>query len=514
MNLRLNLSLLLFALPSLIFAQLTTPDIRDQFAKTITAGELKAHLSFLADDLLEGRETGTRGQQVAALYIRSMFMKAGLPGGVDGGNSYFQPYNVVKYQIDDATFSSGKTNYSYPEAFFFGLEGTPAQELNISAWQFVGYGLSTPAYDNLKGLKLDSTLAVAVAGSPNAKPQNLRAAQAAWKTQAADILESGAAAVALIIPDSAYSVFRRYARRSSMRLVSPTGPTRPVFYFSEKMGAELLANAGADLAEVKTQLATSPALPGLKYKKAPLSYSASVVSSSMEASNVVAFLEGSERPDEIIAITGHYDHIGITNGVVNNGADDDGSGTSAVMEIAEAFSLAAQAGHRPKRSLLFMTVSGEEKGLWGSEFYTDNPIFPIKNTVADLNIDMIGRVGDEYKGKADSLHYVYLIGSDRLSQELHEISEEVNKATENLTLDYKYNDPNDPNRFYTRSDHYNFARFGVPVIFYFNGTHEDYHMPTDDVFKIQFGKMETIARLVFGTAWELANRPERIQVNK
>ena len=230
-----------------------------------------------------------------------------------------------------------------------------------------------------------------------------------------------------------------------------------------------------------------------------------------DSENVVAFIKGTEKPNEIVVISAHLDHEGIKNGKIYNGADDDGSGTVAILEIAEAFKKAADAGKGPKRSILFLHVTGEEKGLLGSKFYTENPIFPLANTVADLNIDMVGRVDDRHKGNPN---YVYLIGSDKLSTELHNISEAMNKKYTNINLDYKYNDDNDPNRFYYRSDHYNFAKHNIPIIFYFNGTHADYHQPTDTPDKINYEMLENRARLVFYTAWEVANREKRIVVDK
>jgi Zn-dependent M28 family amino/carboxypeptidase len=208
------------------------------------------------------------------------------------------------------------------------------------------------------------------------------------------------------------------------------------------------------------------------------------------------------------------------DGQINNGADDDGSGTVAMMEIAEAFKKAKEEGNGPRRSVLFLHVSAEEKGLLGSEYYTDNPIYPLANTVANLNIDMIGRV--------DSLHidqpnYIYLIGSDILSNDLHEISEKANEDYVGLQIDYRYNDPTTlvwefgmwrENRYYFRSDHYNFAKNNIPVIFYFNGTHEDYHAPTDTVEKINYPLLEKRTRLVFHTAWEIANRDKRLTLKK
>lgn len=231
-----------------------------------------------------------------------------------------------------------------------------------------------------------------------------------------------------------------------------------------------------------------------------------------DSENVVAFIEGSEFPDEIVVLSAHLDHVGMDDdGNVFNGADDDGSGTVAMLEMAEAFQTAVKSGKGPKRSILFLHVTGEEIGLYGSRYYTENPIFPLANTVCNLNTDMIGRIDPD---KADTPNYIYLIGSDKLSQELHEVSEEVAKKYSDLELDYTYNDENDPNRFYYRSDHYNFAKNNVPIIFYFNGVHADYHKISDTPDKIEYDLMEKRTKLIFQTAWEIANRSKRITADK
>lgn len=226
--------------------------------------------------------------------------------------------------------------------------------------------------------------------------------------------------------------------------------------------------------------------------------------------NILAFIEGSEKPEEVIVISAHYDHVGMSNGEIFNGADDDGSGTVAVLEIAKAFQAAKKAGNGPKRSILFLHVTGEEHGLLGSKYYADHPVFPMANTVVNLNIDMIGRCDPANCGK----EYVYVIGSEMLSSELKQINERANKETVNLELNYKYDDPNDKDRLYYRSDHYNFAKNGVPVIFYFDGIHEDYHKPSDTPDKIDYVSLRKRAQLVFATAWELANKKDRIVVDK
>ena len=230
-----------------------------------------------------------------------------------------------------------------------------------------------------------------------------------------------------------------------------------------------------------------------------------------DSENIWAFIEGSEKPNEIVVISAHYDHVGIINNEIYNGADDDGSGTVALLEIAQAFAQAKKEGHGPKRSILILHVTGEEHGLHGSRFYSENPLFPLANTVADVNIDMIGR-RDEFH--TDSNNYVYVIGSDYLSSDLYNICEEVNKKYIHLNLDYKYNDRNDPNRFYYRSDHYNFAKNGIPSVFFFNGTHDDYHQAGDEVEKIEFDALAKRTQLAFATAWEIANRENRLVVDK
>ena len=240
----------------------------------------------------------------------------------------------------------------------------------------------------------------------------------------------------------------------------------------------------------------------------------------VKTENVVAIIEGNKYPDEYIVVSSHLDHIGIQNGMIHNGADDDGSGSVALLEIAEAFKLAVDKGNGPKRSLIFLHVTGEEKGLLGSEYYTDNPLYPLEKTMTNLNVDMIGRT--------DSLHldkpnYLYLIGSNILSDDLHQISERINDEYVGLDLDYRYNDPNTlvyelgrtvKNRYYFRSDHYNFAKNNIPVIFYFNGTHEDYHAPGDTPDKINYKMLAKRSQLIFYTAWELANRKDKIKINK
>ena len=245
----------------------------------------------------------------------------------------------------------------------------------------------------------------------------------------------------------------------------------------------------------------------------------------VDSENVIAIIKGSEKPDEYLVLTSHLDHVGYgrtgsrsrdayigeVKEIIHNGADDDGSGTVAMLEIAQAFKEASKKGKGPKRSIIFLHVTGEEKGLLGSAYYADNPIYPLANTVTNLNLDMIGRIDPTRKG--DKREYIYIIGSDHDSQDLHTLSEQTNLETVNIDLDYRYNAKDDPNRFYYRSDHYNFAKKGIPIIFYFSGTHPDYHLPSDTPDKIEYDLLELRSKLVFYTAWNIANRDKRIAVD-
>lgn len=242
---------------------------------------------------------------------------------------------------------------------------------------------------------------------------------------------------------------------------------------------------------------------------------------TLDGTNVLAYIPGSDKKEEVLVITSHLDHIGVeSDGQINNGADDDGSGTVAMMEIAEAFQQAVEKGEGPRRSILFLHVSGEEKGLLGSKYYTDNPVYPLENTVTNLNIDMIGRVDSLHLDQPD---YMYLIGSDILSDDLHEISEAANQQYVNLNIDYRYNDPTTlvwergryrENNYYYRSDHYHFIKNNIPAIFYFNGTHPDYHAPTDTPEKIDYELLEKRTKLIFYTAWAIVNREDRIRLDE
>ncbi|WP_421874755.1 M28 family peptidase [Marinoscillum sp.] len=458
-----------------------------KFAKTISADDLKGYLSVLASDSLEGRETGERGQKMAAAYIAGKFKEFGLEPPVETatGNSYFQKYPLQKSTYRTAYLKKGDEKMvNFEDFVYFSRTETKGEEyVNI-----VYAGDET-----IESLK-EKDLAGKFIAIPQKDMSN-------WRKVLADLGDIETEGIVLIVEDSSSYDFvkQRFSRYlSGTRLSTKSNDSGTKVIIGNPKLATWMFNTEYDQLE-----------PGTASKD--LILNSDLLIEDIEVENVLGFLEGTEKPEEVLVVTAHYDHIGIgSDGQVNNGADDDGSGTSTVIELAQAFSTAAKKGSKPRRSILFMTVSGEEKGLLGSEYYSNNPIFPLENTVTNLNVDMVGRIDPDHE---ENPNYVYVIGADKLSSELNEISEMVNKQTVNLDLDYTYNDENDPNRYYYRSDHYNFAKKNIPIIFYFNGTHADYHKPTDTIEKIDFKTMEKRALLVYYTAWELANRENRVKLD-
>ncbi|GAB4043296.1 M28 family peptidase [Spirosoma litoris] len=506
---------------------------QDKFANTITAADLEKHLRILAADDMEGRETGTRGQRKAADYIATQFAAEGLKPIVketDGKLGYLQPYTLYKKNWGDFYVSAGGKRFE-PQKDFMpnGLLYLPTETSYETV--FAGYGIGDTNYDDYAGRDVKGKAVVVLDDEPKAadgKKLVSGTSEASkwggpngWRAKSLLAKEKGAAQLFIISAESAEAFKQQLTQRSAMQARFNRLGLKPgaenvgsvgVFLVTADMGAALLNTSTATLTQTITQLAQS-AKPVASSLAGSIAMKADRVDEKTESSNVLGFIEGTDKKDEVLVISSHYDHIGISaDGQINNGANDDGSGTVSVLEIAQAFAKAKAAGKGPRRSILFLTVSGEEKGLLGSQYYADmSPVIPLEKTVADLNIDMVGRVDDLHLGKSDN--YIYVIGSDKLSSELHKISEETNQKYIKMDLDYKYNDPQDSQRIYYRSDHYNFAKHKIPIIFYFNGLHPDYHKPTDDIEKIDFKLAEKSARLVFYTAWEIANRDQRLVVD-
>jgi RpiB/LacA/LacB family sugar-phosphate isomerase len=475
------------------------------WAATVAPAELEEQLTVFASDAFEGRETGTPGAEKASEFVRDAFAAAGLQPGVSGG--WFQDVPMRTEKLVSGSFRISGTAYRFPEDVVFPpsveLEECPETDLF-----FAGYGIVEGKRDDYKGEALRGRVAVVFGGMPDGKSEDRLMDKRKWA-------EAAGAKALVVIPEN-YSAlrgrFKAWADRPSTRLErdwpvdAEPGSALPVFYVSERVAEAWLGDVAAERKACKRR-STARALSGT------WSHRIAREVTSFTGRNVVGILPGCEPPlsKESVVLTAHYDHIGRVDGQINNGADDDGSGTVTLIELAEACATAAREGFAPRRTMLFMAVVGEEKGLLGSEWYSEHPVWPLDFTVANLNIDMIGRTDAAHP---DNERYVYLIGSDRLSTELHAVSETVNARFTQLALDYTFNAEDDPNRFYYRSDHYNFARKGVPVIFYFSGVHEDYHKPGDDAHKIRYGKMAEIGQLVFHTAWQLANQDRRIKVDR
>jgi hypothetical protein len=502
-----------------------------KFSQTITKDNAYKHLSVLASDEYEGRETGTPGGWKAADYIKNHFKAIGLKAPVNG--DYFQAIDMVRYSLSQILTLDGQPSEPLKD-FYIMPQAVSAKgfTFNTPTVLFAGYGLNKDGYNDFDGTEVSGKVVLMIrAGEPNDPAKNTdaasaRAAGTALNTKLKYLADNKAAAVLVIDPavNNMPENLKNYllseqlvmkTKENSERMNAPQ--TMPVITISIGTADKILAAANTSLETLVKKIADT-GKPATQEIKTNLSLCASKIEKKVRAENVLGFLEGSDPKlkDEILVVTGHYDHIGITPNAkgddkINNGADDDGSGTTGVLMVAEAFAKARKAGRGPKRSILFMTVTGEEKGLLGSEWYSENPVFPLEKTITDLNIDMIGR-GD--KEHAADNNFVYIIGSDMLSSDLDRIGKKANKDYVHINLDEKYNNRTDPNRFYYRSDHYNFAKHGIPVIFYFNGVHEDYHQPGDEISKIDFPMLAKRAKLVYFTAWELANAAKRPAVDK
>jgi Zn-dependent M28 family amino/carboxypeptidase len=484
-----------------------------KYGKLISAEDAKKHLSILASDAYEGRETGKRGAEMAANYIAAEFKRLGLQAPVNG--SYFLNVPLTENQLKINAFTINGQEFANWKDFF--LQGNfPDKNVTANDIVFVGYGTEA----ELAGADLTGKIILWINED---KPEEGKKANTSYRLSNARQavlkgIQDKKPAIVLAANGELGALLKRFGgnapgARMSIKKDVVANPLAPVFNVTLDIANQLVKSTGKTYDELKTAAATAKPAQVIK---ATATVTMVTENKDVKAVDVLGFMPGSDPKlkEEVLVFSAHYDHIGLNTkpgatDKVYNGADDDGSGTTGILEIARAFSQAKKDGKGPKRSILFLGNVGEEKGLLGSEYYTDHPVFPLANTIADLNIDMIGRVGEEYAGKPDSANYVYSIGSQMLSTDLHKIGEAANNTYTKMKLDYKYDDPNDPNRFYYRSDHYNFARFGVPIIFYFNGVHADYHGLGDEVSKINFPLLAKRAQLAFYTGWELANRATR-----
>jgi Zn-dependent M28 family amino/carboxypeptidase len=502
--------LLLFCLPfatTMALAQKT--DEAAKYAALITQEALKAKLTILASADMEGRETASPGQKKAAAWIEEQFKSFGLKPG--NGDSYQQLYPVYQAMLSEKKLSVNGRNFDWDKDFAFGLLSGSWKYNNIV---FAGYG----EYDSAKnvndyaGLDVKGKIVMVLEGGvlPAPAQGQGRGFGGAAFAKANAARRNGAAGLLIVSADfpkkTPTNVKGRMSITPPSATTTPAPATAPFFSatISDAVASALLGRtSNIGLAELKNSKKGTYV--------SELSATAGMTTETLESSNVIGMIPGTSKKDEYVFFTGHYDHIGRNGNVIYYGADDDGSGSVGVIQMAEAFAAAAKAGNKPKRTLIFMTVSGEEKGLLGSAYYADHPTVDLAKASVDLNTDMIGRGDDSRKG--DTLNYIYVIGHDKLSSELQGINEGVNnKYIKNLALDYKYDDPKDPNRIYYRSDHYNFAKKGVPILFFYDGMlGPDYHGAGDTVDKIHFDVMSRRTQLVFHTGWVIANRDDMLK---
>jgi hypothetical protein len=504
----------------------------------ITEAQLKNYLYYVASDEMEGRDTPSKGLDLTAKFIAMNLSSWGFKPLGEGSNhleKFYQRIVLRRGQPDAektrATFNGQELKYG--DDFTAQMNpGSASGEL-----VYAGHGWVFPAknINPYQGLQVKDKIVVITTANQFTLPRGVTRADLSAGKEGVDwesplgieqkgYLEKNGAKGVIIVPSAMSNAGRggrsrgpswavkRFQREAGLPAIIPTEKVLTAIFEGESRdGAAILKGAASNEPGESFTLNVAKKIRfevGIKFEET-------------NTQNVVGVLEGSDPKlkDEYIAIGAHYDHVGIgtpVNGdAIYNGADDDGSGTVAVLSIAEAFAK----GPRPKRSLLFVWHAGEEKGLLGSRYVTDFPVVPLDRVVAQLNIDMIGRskqVGDtEPRNKELSgPDEIYVIGSKMMSTDLGEVSESVNSSFLKLSFNYKYDDPKDPNRFFFRSDHFNYARKGIPIIFYFDGVHVDYHRPSDHPDKIDYRKMERVARTVLATGWTLANRPTRPVVDK
>lgn len=502
------------------FAQ--SQDLGVKYANTITAEELEQHLSVIASDYYEGRETGTRGLARTADYLSKQFQQIGIPPLRPIGG-YYQEYPLIEFGWNASTISTEKAVFNMMQDFIGYASANTSMAISDNQIIFLGYGIDDSLYSDYRGVDVKNKIVIVANGEPKLNgisrvnnKDSVTAWSKDWRKKAEAATRNGVKCLLVIEPKVPEYLnnpsWRRFLEGTLMKLESEyKQPEYNNNFFITPAMAESLLGKRTKLMKKSLQSIDDTGLPRNFAIHKTVVFNINKLENKIYADNVIAFVQGADLKDQVIVVSAHYDHLGMRDSVVFNGADDDGSGTVALLEIAEALAEAKKAGEGPRRSVMFVAFSGEEKGLLGSKAYAENPVVKFEYTVADLNIDMIGRVDDAHLADPN---YIYIIGSDFLSSELHNINEAAAKNYSNIKLDYKYNSTTDPNRYYFRSDHYNFAKNNIPCIFYFSGVHADYHQPTDDIEKIDFPLMTERARLVFHTLWLLANQDARIKVDR
>lgn len=496
------------------------PSILD-FTNTINTEGIRSDLAVLADDSLEGRDTGSQGLRKAAKYLASRYEELGLKPVGDNG-TFFQRFNLnqpIKESISYKVLSSEgevmdeSTHDTVQSANFSTLIGGESELSGKIV--FAGYGISNEATgvnqypENVAGKWILVFYDRAITNYPVLQSH----------------IGEGKAIGAILIMSTSVDSFTAQANRLQSSFDVPGSMSLP--YLEEensfssainRIHPELAASifsfeSLAELDELELEIKNNPATFTPSDIDITIKHNPSFKANITESKNLAAFIEGSDPilKNEVVILSSHYDHVGIgtpdsTGDAIYNGADDDGSGTAGILHVAQALMAAKQSGVGTKRSVLILNVTGEEKGLLGSRYYSDHPIYSIENTVANINVDMIGRRDNEHLDDPD---YIYVIGGKIISSGIQTLMEMANEQTVNITLSDRYNDLNDPNQFYRRSDHWNFGRLGIPFVFFFNGVHADYHQPSDSIDKIDFEALTNRSKLVFMTTVNIANATER-----
>jgi hypothetical protein len=492
-----------------------------RYASLISVADLEKDLQVIAGPDMEGRETGMPGQKKAAAYLEARFREVGLsPAPALKGYQQFFPLLKDSMLICEMVVN-GKTAV-YGTDYLSPVNQNENGKFKSREIVFAGYGIRDEKYDDYARLDVKGKIVMLVLGEPKADGKFIITGKdrgGEWtfpglsrKTELARQLgASGVWVISFTQQKFAQRTIDNSKRTNSYFPGGATSKKSNHAVLSHDFARTLFGQAVIDtILEIASK--NKPFLPSHYFTlKMKTEWKYEKQQSTNPASNVIGIVEGNSRKDEYVILTAHYDHLGMHEGKIYHGADDDGSGTTAILQMGKAFAQAKAGGKGPARTVVIMAVSGEEKGLWGSEYYSENPVFPLEKTSANLNIDMIGRIDTERKSD-DTLNYVYVVGHDKISTELSAVNESANNRYSNMTLDYKFDDPKDPNRIYFRSDHYNFARKGVPALFFYDGMLQgDYHKPTDTVDKINWGLFQKRTKLVFHTAWEISNRDQMLK---
>lgn len=515
------------------------------YSELISPEFLRTHLEVVAHDSLMGRDTGTIGEQMAANYLINHYEEWGVrPKGTDG---YLQPFMLNAERTDSLvyrTFSVSGTDTTWLSLDVEG-QSSPANYMRLFGGMaplsgeivFGGYGVDDPdnGVHHLDREKMAGNWVMIFDELPHVVDgDTLINPQINNNARIGGILSQIDADGVLVISDMTGEEYMELSAMNAATMGSASnfrlqylddgrqsqGFPKAYTMISPEKAAELLGLESEDaLFEYKDNLRSDITGFTPYSTETHLKYEPFDGTVEIESNNVLAYIEGGhpELKDEVIVLVAHYDHIGISmpdedGDMINNGADDNGSGTVALLNIAHAMQQAVNDGYRPNRSVLFLHVSAEEKGLLGSRYYSDHPVIPIKQTAAAFNADMIGRSDQRNIDKGDT-DYVYLIGGHLISSGLEEMVVEANNRSVSMRLDDFYNDLDDPNQLYRRSDHWNFGRLEVPFVFFFTGLHEDYHRPGDTVDKIDFEKLSRITKLIYASTVKTANAEERPAVD-